>query len=123
MQPVVPERGLPDIVAHDRSQPLGIVVEVREDTADIRRIEWHMNDRIWPIKLPREFLAAGRLADHDRACRDPFVKPRRDLFAAGCEFGIVNAAAMGDEVAAVPENARKHDAMIARTVDAKCAFL
>ena len=47
MQPVVPERGFPSIVAPNRSQPLGVAIQVREDAANIRRIEWHVDYRIW----------------------------------------------------------------------------
>ena len=43
MQPVVPERSLPSIVAPSRSQPLRVAVQLREDTTNIGRIEWHVN--------------------------------------------------------------------------------
>src|SRR5947209_4206794 len=35
IQPVVPECGLPSIVAPNRSQPLRVAIQVREDTANI----------------------------------------------------------------------------------------
>src|SRR5713101_5968495 len=98
MQPVVPERGLPSIVAPNRSQPLTVAVQVREDPANIGRIEWHVNYRIRPVELPFEFLGARRLADHHRTRCGTFVEPRRDLITTRRELGLVDIAAIGDVV-------------------------
>ncbi len=78
MQPVVPERGLPSIIAPNRSQPLRVAVQVREDTANIRRTEWHVNYRIRPIELSFEFFGAWRLADHYRTRRGTLVDDWQD---------------------------------------------
>ena len=47
MQPIVPGRDLPNIVAASRSQSPRVSVQVREDTANIGRFEWQVNHRVW----------------------------------------------------------------------------
>jgi hypothetical protein len=89
MQPVAPERGLPNIVAPNRSQPLRVAVQVRRDTANIGRIEWPVNYRIRPIELPFEFLGARCLADHHRTRRRTLVEPCRDLITTGPDSGLL----------------------------------
>src|SRR5262245_66049722 len=118
MQPVVPESGLAGTVAPNRLQPLRITVQVREDTTDVRPADRHVNDRIRPVELPREFLGAGCLSDHHRARRSPLIKSRGDLVTTSRELGFVDMAAVGDEVAAVLEYCRQHAAMFVRVVDA-----
>src|SRR5579871_220794 len=123
MQPVVPEGGLPDIVAPSGAQPLRGAIQVREDMANVGRIEWRMDDCIRPIELPFEFFAARRLADHDRAGRSAFVEPARDLVATRRELRLVDIAAIGDVVAAVFQYRRQHPAMLVRVVDLERALL
>src|SRR5260370_7324795 len=82
MQPIVPSCGLPNIFAPNRSQPLGVTIQVRKDTANIGRIERHVNYRIRPIELLLEFLRARRLSDHYRACRAPLLPPLGALLAS-----------------------------------------
>ena len=101
----------------------GSPIQFREDTANIGRIEWQVNDRIRPIELPFEFLGARRLADHHRTRRGTLVEPRGDLIATRRELGSVDIAAIGDEVAAVFEYCRQHAAMFVRAVDAERAVL
>jgi hypothetical protein len=46
MQPVVPERGFPSIVAPNRPQSLRLAVQLREDTANIGRTSGQSNCRL-----------------------------------------------------------------------------
>src|SRR5882672_946609 len=103
MQPVVPERGLPNIVASGGTQSLSIGVQLRKDTANIGSIKWQVNDCIWPIKLPLEYVAARRLPQHHCTCCGTFVETRRDLIAPCRELGSIDKAAIGNEVAAMFE--------------------
>jgi hypothetical protein len=119
----VPLSGLPYIVAPNRSQPLRVAIQVRENAANIGRIERHVDDRIRPIELLLEFLRAWRLADHYCACRGPLVEPRGDHIAACRKLGFIHIAAIGDVVAAVFEQCCQHTAMFVRAVDAERAVL
>ena len=103
MQPVVSERGFPNIVTPGCAQSLRVGVQISKDTANIGRIKWQVNDRIWPIELPLEFVAAWRLPQHHRASRGTFVETRRYLIAPCNELWSVDEAAVGDEVAAMFE--------------------
>jgi hypothetical protein len=57
VQPIVPRRGLANIIAPHGAQALGIAVQIRENAADIGRIERHVNHRIEPIELPFDLTA------------------------------------------------------------------
>lgn len=94
----MPERRLPNIIAPNRSQPLRLAVQLREDTANIGRIEWQVNYRIRPIELPFEFFGARRVADHHRTRRGTLVESRRDLITTRRELGFVDIAAIGNVV-------------------------
>src|SRR5262249_43003422 len=101
MQPIVPECSFSSTVAPNGPQSLRLSVQVRQDAAYIRRIERYVYDCVRPIELLREILGGRGLADHHRAGGGAFVESRGDLIAAGRVVGLVDTAAMGDEVAAV----------------------
>src|SRR5258708_3471472 len=123
MQPVVPERGLPNVVAPNRSQPLRVAVEISEDPTNIGRIEWHVNYRIRPVKLPFEFFGTRRLADHHRPRCGTFVEPRRELITARRELRLVDIAAIGEVVAGGLGYFRGHAAGVLRGIAPKRALL
>src|SRR5215831_15880437 len=123
MQPIVPESGLSHVVAPNRAQPLRVAVQVRDDTANVGRIEWHVNYRVRPIELSFEFPGARRLADHHRTRGGTFIESRGDLITTRRELGLVHIAAISDVVAAVFEYCRQHAAMFVRAVDAERALL
>ena len=107
----------------NRLQSLRVTAQVCKDTANIRRIEGNVDHRIRPIELPFEFLRTRRLADHHRARSGALVEPRGNFIATRREFGIVDMAAVRDEVTTMFEYRRQHDAMFVRVVDAECALL
>src|SRR5262245_66351828 len=119
MQEIVPERGLPGVIAPSRPQSLGVAVQVRQDVADIWGVKRHVNDGVRPIELPLELRGARRLADHNRTRRSPLIEPGRNLFTARSKSRFVDLASVGEIEAAVLEQRRQHDAMLARAVDMK----
>src|SRR5262249_9860170 len=98
-------------------------IKVRDDAANLGRIEWHVNYRIRPVELPLEFLAACRLPDHHCTRSGTLVEPSRDLIAPRRQLRLVDIAAMGDVVTGVFEYGREHAAMFVRIVDAERALL
>ena len=86
-------------------------------------IEGHVDHRIVPVELPLELVRARGFADHDRAGGNPFIEACGNIVAAGGEFGIVDMAAVGDEVAAVLRMVASIRRCSLRIVDAKGALL
>ena len=114
MQPVMPERRLAHVVCRAARSPLGIGVEIREDAADIGRIERQVNDASGQSNCLLNWSLRGASPSITVPAAAPYVEPRRDLVAPRRELGSIDEAAIGDEVAAVLEQCRQQPAMLVR---------